>query len=83
MHLLACWKGGFRRHRSADLFCGGGGGIMWTIWKEHNQRTFEWIKRSPMEIKLSFLCSMYDWMAALSGHSFSSLEEFLDICNFR
>jgi hypothetical protein len=26
--------------------------------------------------------SMYDWMAALSGHSFSTLKEFLDLCNY-
>lgn len=36
-----------------------------------------------LELKLLLLLSMCDWMASLSGNSFSSLEEFLDLCNFR
>ena len=38
--------------------------------------------RQFLELKLFLLRSMYDWMATLSGHSFSSLEEFLNLCNF-
>jgi hypothetical protein len=37
----------------------------------------------PMvDLKLIFLCTLYDWMAALSGHSFSNLPDFLDCCKF-
>ena len=32
--------------------------------------------------KMIFLRSLYDWMDALSGQSFSNLLEFLDCCNF-
>ena len=53
--------------------------IMWTIWRECNQHTFEGIERSPLEIKLIFLQPMYHWMVALSGLSFTNLEDFLDI----
>ena len=35
-----------------------------------------------VELKLRILRTMLDWVAALSGHSFSSLEEFLNLCNF-
>ena len=52
---------------------------MWTIWTERNQHTFEGIERSPLEIKLIFLQPMYHWMVALSGLSFTNLEDFLDI----
>jgi hypothetical protein len=80
LDLLACWKGSFGRHCSVDLWgtiplC-----IIWIIWRECNQHTFEGIECSD---KTDFLCSMYDWMPAFSGHSFSSLEEFPDICYFR
>lgn len=44
--------------------------IIWIIWKERNQRTLEGIEHSPMELKLFLLRSLYDWMAASSGHSF-------------
>ena len=52
---------------------------MWTIWRECNQHTFEGIEHSPLEIKLIFLQPMYHWMVALSGLSFTNLEDFLDI----
>lgn len=32
------------------------------------------------ELKLFLFRSLYDWMVALSSHSFSCLEEFLDLC---
>ena len=37
----------------------------------------EGTERSLPELKLFFLRLLYDWMAALSSHSLSSLEEFL------
>ena len=27
-----------------------------------------------------FVCTLYDWMATLIGHSFSTLLDFLDCC---
>ena len=39
-----------------------------------------------MELKFYLLVAMFetmfDWLATLSGYSFSSFEEFLDLCNF-
>ena len=57
---------------------GGGGGvavslfIMWTVWRKHSQLIFERVESSLLEIKSLYVHSLYDWMAALSGHSFSS-----------
>ena len=39
--------------------------------------------KGKRELKLLLLRSLYDWMAALSSHSFSNMVEFLDLCNFR
>jgi hypothetical protein len=52
------------------------------LWRERNQRTFEGVECSNVELKRLFLVSLYEWMAALSS-PFSSLEKFLDLCSFR
>lgn len=54
--------------------------IMWTILSEQNTLTFEGNDHSPLELKIKFSRSMYNWIAALSVLSFS---DFLDFCNFR
>ena len=51
--------------------------------RERNQLAFGGIECSPLKLELLILCFMYDWMAALTSHSFSTLEEILDLCNFR
>ena len=33
-------------------------------------------------MKLAFLRTLYEWMATMSGHSFSSLIGFMDSCTF-
>lgn len=43
--------------------------------------TFEGIEHSPLELKLFLVRSMYDSMTASSGHSFSTLKKFPDLCN--
>lgn len=47
--------------------------------KKKNKCVFEGVEPS-LELKLFLLHSLYDCMAALSSHSFSSLVEFLDSC---
>lgn len=76
MDLLACWKGG-------------SGLVLLTYGGQFYYASFDYLERlfgiecSPSELKLFLLRSVYDWMVALSGHSFSTLEEFLDLCSFR
>jgi hypothetical protein len=50
--------------------------VMWTIWRERNQLTFEGVEHSSLELKLYLLSSLFEWMAALVGHSFSTFEKF-------
>jgi hypothetical protein len=49
--------------------------------KRIKRKSFQGLERSLLELKLFLLRSLYDWMAALSEHSFSSLEEFIDLFN--
>ena len=57
--------------------------VMWTSWRERNQRIFEGVEQLSLELKMFLLHSLFEWMAALSGHSFLTWEEYLDFCKFR
>ena len=41
---------------------------------------FEDSKRNTEDLKMILLRALYDWMAALSSHSFSSVLDFIDTC---
>lgn len=43
---------------------------------------FWWGWAFILELKFHLLHTMFDWFAAFSRHSFSSLKEFLDLCKF-
>ena len=64
----SCWKGGFGRHYVADMW---GAMPHCVMWRQKN-RTFNGVERSSVELKMSLLRAKFDWLAALSGHSFSS-----------
>lgn len=76
--MLACWRGGFGHRRAA--------GIWWLLrcvtcglFRGQNMRTFEVEEHSVLELKSLFLHSLYDWMLAMRGLSFSSFIEFIDL----
>lgn len=51
---------------------------MWIIWKEQNKRAFEGIEQSTYELKFIFLQVLFEWIAVLPCHSFSSFLDFTD-----
>ena len=65
------WKGRFPRHCNGAIWSTVPSCIVWVLWKERNNHTFKGLERSLVELKLVFLCTLYEWMAALGGHSFS------------
>ena len=56
--------------------------LLWCLWRERNSRCFEDKERSISDLKLFFLRTLMDWLAALRNQSFSSFLDFLDSCNF-
>ena len=80
--LLVYWKGHFTSHHNSDIWITIPLCIMCTIWKEHKSRRFKGLERDVTDLQLIFLPSLYDWMIALSCHSFSNLLDLLDCCNF-
>ena len=74
--LLACWHGGVRCHTAASIWGAIPHCIVWTIWREQNNRIFEGEERSIIELKCIFILSLFEWITALSGLSISSLLDF-------
>ena len=56
--------------------------VTWFIWKERNYGTFKGIKQPVVVMKLIFLRTLCDWMAAMGGHSLFSLLDLLDCSTF-
>ena len=73
--LLFSWWNGLGRH-SLDIWnmvpiC-----LMWTIWKERNQRTFEDVSRSDKQVLESFTLTLFDWSRTWGFTTSSSITEF-------
>ena len=50
------------------------------IRRERNQRAFKDSERHMVDLKLTFLRTIMEWMAAVSSHSFPSILAFIDDC---
>ena len=80
--LLCCWAGRFGKSRAGAIWkiiphC-----LMWCIWCERNARTFSGEEQTTPALKLSFLRTLFEWVAASNLADSSSLPEMLDICSF-
>ena len=62
LELLECWQGNFGKHRNLSIGRAVPHCLMWSIWRERNGHSFEDCEWSYVEIKLFFLCSLFDWV---------------------
>ena len=73
--LLSSWWNGLGRHSSAIWnmvpIC-----LMWTIWKERNQRTFEDVYHLDCQILESFTSTLFEWSRTWGFTTSSSITEF-------
>ena len=76
--LLESWRGFIGARRSRDVWGAAPACLMWCIWQEQNQRTFEGVKLSLLNLKFLFLKSMYDW-CSVSPFSTASFMDFLGV----
>jgi hypothetical protein len=61
--LLFSWWNGLGRH-SSDIWNFVPVCLMWTIWKECNQRTFEDASKVDSQILEGFILTLFDWSRA-------------------
>jgi hypothetical protein len=74
--LLFSWWNGLSRH-SSDIWnmvpiC-----LMWTIWKERNQRTFEDVSRLDSQLLEGFIQTLFDWSRVWGFTTSASISVFM------
>jgi hypothetical protein len=74
--LLHSWWNGLGRH-SSDIWNFVPACLMWTIWKERNQRTFEDVSKADNQILEGFIQTLFDWSKTWGFSSCTSLSEFI------
>ena len=55
--------------------------LMWCIWQERNNRSFEDSERTIADLKLFFFKTLSDWMSIIGGHSIFLVYDLMDACN--
>ena len=83
LDVLACWQGSFGRHRNFPIWRAVPHCLMWCIWRERNEHSFEDCEWSYVEIKLLFLRSLLDWVAGWGLYSCTSLIQFPELCSLQ
>ena len=79
LELFEAWQGKFERHRHIDVCKLAPHCLIWCIWHERNARSFEGRERSLLEIKSSFLHTLFEWSVVFSHFSCSSFPFFLTV----
>ena len=52
--------------------------LMWSLWKEKNERAFNDVERSDQAIKFSFLYNFVNWARAYIEDHTLSMIDFID-----
>ena len=61
--LLACWMGDFGKSQSALVWGAVPHCVMWLLWREWNNRVFEGIEVTSMELKSRVFRTLFEWMS--------------------
>ena len=56
-----------------------GGFLMWSLWRERNNRTFEDVELSTTKLIESCMCSLFEWSRVWGFSTSSSVGGFLDV----
>ena len=54
--------------------------LMWTVWKEHNQRIFENVECMGSQLLAAFSNSLFDWFHTWGFMNCDSIAVFLEVC---
>ena len=81
VELLASWQDRFGRSSNRVIWNAIPHCLVWCLWCERNARTFEGSEKSIVDLKLSFLQSLFEWMTVSGLFSFANLFEMFDSCS--
>ena len=79
--LIACWPGALGRLSYAVIWKVISHCLVWSMWREHNLRTFEGRGMSSPDLQSLFFRMLFDWIQVTSLFSFSSFQDFIDSCS--
>ncbi len=57
--------------------------LMWSLWRERNERTFNGMEKSIPAIKFYFLHTLLDWAKASHLAYSSSFSDLVELCSAR
>ena len=81
--LLTCWKGLLGNSEAGKVWKMIPHCIMWCLWRERNDRTFNGVEKSIPALKFYFLHTLLDWSKAYHLDFSSSLSDLVDLCSAR
>jgi hypothetical protein len=79
--LLLCWSGRWGKSEGGKIWKAIPHCLMWCLWCERNERTFNDKETSIPALKFHFLQSLFDWLKASQLITSISLTEMLDLCS--
>ena len=83
--LLACWEGQFGHHWNGHIWMVIPHCLMWCIWRERNNRSFEDMESFMPDLKF-FFRTLLDWLSDVEPFLFFfvffPIVDLLDLCNF-
>ena len=68
VELLVCWQGNFRRHCNCAIWMAVPHCLMWCIWRERNNQSFEDFERTLPYLKLFYFKTLLNWMSIVGSH---------------
>jgi hypothetical protein len=79
--LLSCWTGPCGKSEAGKIWKMTPHCLMWCLWQERNDRTFNGVENSIPALKFKFLLTLLEWSKASHLDPSCSLSDMLDICS--
>jgi hypothetical protein len=76
--LFTCWRGLSGKPQSSQVWKMVPFYLLWCIWREINDRSFENCKRMVVDLKPFFFNTPYHWKAALDFPNLIGFHDFLE-----
>jgi hypothetical protein len=79
--LHSCWTGTCGKSEAGKIWKMTPHCLMWCLWQEHNDRTFNGVENSIPALKFKFLLTLLEWSKASHLDPSCSLSDMIAICS--